>query len=429
MDGLHDFLELGVDLFGRPGEAHGVLAHFETGDSHATGVCRLAGRKSDATVEVVHSAGRAAHVGGFDDHHAAVLDERLCVILVELVLDRARECDVALDFPRLAALDELGAELGGVGLDDVVVAGAELEHVVDAFLRHSLFIVDVAVRTGDSDDLGAELDELLRRAPGDVAEAGEGDRLAFDVLAELLEHVLREVHRAVAGGLRTHERTAEWTALAGEDSDELVAETLVLTEEITDLATADADVTGGNVRICSDVAGKLGHEALAEAHHFSVGLAARIEVGTALAAAHGKGGEGVLERLLETEELEDTQRYGRVEAETALVRTDCGVELDAVAAVHLHDAIVVDPRNAEHDDALRLDHALEDGGFFVLRICFKNRGEGGKHFLYRLDELRFVCILGLNIGQDFLHITAHCFSFLTCLWFRMSHWLWHLCQN
>ena len=170
VDGLHDVLELGVDFVGGPGKAHGVLAHFETGNRNTAGVGGLAGRESDAAVEVVDGIGRAAHVRGLDNHHAAVLDEHLGVIAVEFVLNGAGEGDIALDFPGLAALDELGAELGGVGLDDVVVAGAELKHVIDAFLGHSLFVVDVAVGTGDGDDLRAELDELLGGAPGDVAE-------------------------------------------------------------------------------------------------------------------------------------------------------------------------------------------------------------------------------------------------------------------
>ena len=410
VDGLHDVLKLGVDLFGGPGKAHGVLAHLETGNRNTAGVGGLAGRKSDAAVEVVDGVGRAAHVRSLDDHHAAVLDEHLGVIAVEFVLDGTGESDIALDFPRLAALDELGAELSGVGLDDVVVAGAELEHVINAFLSHSLFVVDVAVRTGDGDNLSTELNELLGGAPGDVAEAGESDRLALDVLAELLEHVLGEVDCAVAGSLGTNERTAEGTALAGENADELVTEALVLAEEVADFTAADADVTGGNVRIGADVAGKLGHEALAETHDFAVGLAARIEVGAALAAAHGKRGEGVLEGLLKAEELENGESYGRMEAETALVRSDRGVELDTIAAVNLNNAVVVDPGNAEHDCALGLDHALENGGLFILGISLDHGGEGGENLFNRLDEFRFVSVFRLNIGEDLLNVFAHIFT-------------------
>jgi hypothetical protein len=100
---------------------------------------------------------------------------------------------------------------------------------------------------------------------------------------------------------------------------ELVADALVLAEEEADLAAADADVTGRHVGVGADVAEELGHEALAEAHDLGVGLALGIEVGAALAAAHGQGGQGILEDLLEAEELEHAEVDGGVEAEAALV--------------------------------------------------------------------------------------------------------------
>ena len=62
------------------------------------------------------------------------------------------------------------------------------------------------------------------------------------------------------------------------------------------------------------MAAQLSHEGLAEAHDLSVGLALRVEVGTALAAAHRQRGQGVLENLLEAKELDDGLGHGRVEA-------------------------------------------------------------------------------------------------------------------
>ena len=93
----------------------------------------------------------------------------------------------------------------------------------------------------------------------------------------------------------------------------------VLAEEIADLARADADVAGGDVGELADVLIELVHEALAEAHDLAVALALRIEVAAALAAAHGEGGEGVLEHLLEAEELDDGRGDARMEAQAALV--------------------------------------------------------------------------------------------------------------
>ena len=61
------------------------------------------------------------------------------------------------------------------------------------------------------------------------------------------------------------------------------------------------------------------HKALAETHVFVVGLAFGVEVGTAFTAADQQAGQGAFEDLLEAEELDDAEIYGRMEAETAFV--------------------------------------------------------------------------------------------------------------
>jgi hypothetical protein len=120
-------------------------------------------------------------------------------------------------------------------------------------------------------------------------------------------------------------------------------------------------------------------------------LALGVEVGAALAAAHGEGGEGVLEDLLEAEELEDAQVDGGVEAEAALVGADGAVELDAETAVDLDLAGVVLPGHAEDDLAFGFDDAFED--------AFEDFAGG-------LEEFRFAGVAGLHLGQDFLDV-AH----------------------
>ena len=69
---------------------------------------------------------------------------------------------------------------------------------------------------------------------------------------------------------------------------------------------------------------ELGHEALAEAHDLSVGLALGVKVGAALAAAHGQGGQSVLEDLLKAQELDDGQVDVLAEPQAALVGADGG---------------------------------------------------------------------------------------------------------
>ena len=142
--------------------------------------------------------------------------------------------------------------------------------------------------------------------------------------------------------------------------------------------------------------GELGHEALAETHDFGVGLALRVEVGTALAAAHGKGGQGVLEDLLKTKELDDAEVNRRMETDAAFVGANGGVELDAETAVDLDFAIVIDPRYAEDDLSFGLDDALEDAGFDEVGAGIGDRVERLKDLGDGLDELRLVSVAFLD---------------------------------
>src|SRR5690606_33553591 len=123
----------------------------------------------------------------------------------------------------------------------------------------------------------------------------------------------------------------------------------VLAEQVTDLPAADADVAGGHVGVLAEVAVQLGHEALAEPHDLAVAAALRVEVAAALAAADRHPGQGVLEDLLEAEELDDAEIHRRVEPQAALVRAERTRELDAHAPVDVHLTAVVLPRDTEDD--------------------------------------------------------------------------------
>ena len=169
---------------------------------------------------------------------------------------------------------------------------------------------------------------------------------------------MSEVDGTVTGCLRANQRTAPVQALAGQYTGKLVADALVLAKHVANLATAHADVARWHVGIGTNVARKLRHEGLTEAHYLVVGLAFGVEVGTALSASHGQGSERVFENLLKAEELQNRQVHRRVKAESALIGSDGTVEFHAVAAVYVHVAGVVGPRNTEHDGALGLGDAL-----------------------------------------------------------------------
>src|SRR5262249_5466477 len=156
-------------------------------------------------------------------------------------------------------------------------------------------------------------------------------------------------------GLRTNQRAAPPESLARQHAAEFVAQALVLAEQESDLAAADADVAGRHVRVGTDVPAQLRHEALTKMHDLVVAPTLRIEIRSALAAAHRQRRQRVLQDLLEREEFENAQVDGGMKPQSALVGTDRAVHLDPETAVDLDAALIVLPWNAEHDDALRLD--------------------------------------------------------------------------
>lgn len=79
--------------------------------------------------------------------------------------------------------------------------------------------------------------------------------------------------------------------------------------------------------------------------------------------------EGILEDLLESEELQNAEVHTGVVSETAFVRSQSGVELHAEASVHLQLSLVILPSNSELNDPLWYRCNLE--GLLVLRMLFK----------------------------------------------------------
>ena len=159
---------------------------------------------------------------------------------------------------------------------------------------------------------------------------------------------------------------------------------------------------------------KLGNEALAEAHDLGIGFAVGVKVGAALAAAHGESGQGILEDLLKAEELNDGKVDRGMEAKAALVRSDSGVELYTVAAVDLNLAVVVNPGNAEHDNALGLYETLNKAGCFPFGMLGNDELEALEDLFDCLKELGLTGMVFLNVSKDALKIlVSNHFFFLS----------------
>lgn len=84
-----------------------------------------------------------------------------------------------------------------------------------------------------------------------------------------------------------------------------MCQTFVLTEHEAYLTAADADVACRYVGVGTDITEQLVHEGVTEAHDLIVRLAAWGEVGASFSTAHRQCGQGVLESLLESQELQD----------------------------------------------------------------------------------------------------------------------------
>ena len=100
-----------------------------------------------------------------------------------------------------------------------------------------------------------------------------------------------------------------------------------------------------------------------------------------------------------------------MEAQAALVRSDSGVELYAVAAVDLDLAVVVDPGNAEGNNALGLYETLDDGVLLPLGVLVNDELQALEYFADCLKELGLVWIALFDGVIDSLKILVcnHCF--------------------
>ena len=287
--------------------------------------------------------------------------------------------------------------------------------IVDCLQRfngNALFVNNVTFCVGHGNNASTQLLGLLNCVNGNIAGTMDNNRLAFKGVARALQMLGNHVNQAVTGGFGAGKRAAELQALAGQNARPLVHDALVLAKQVGNFAAAYTQVTSGNVGVRSNVAIQLGHERLAEAHDLVVGLALRIKVRTALAAAHGQGGQGVLQNLLKTQELQHAQVDGGVETQAAFVGSNGAVELNAIAAVYLRNAGVVNPGNAEDDNALGFNEALQDMILLVFGMCFHNGLKGFKNFGCSLDEQGLLGVFCLDHFKNVLYVT-HFNSFCT----------------
>ena len=89
-------------------------------------------------------------------------------------------------------------------------------------------MVAVAAAVAGGHRLGTQVEQLLGGVLVHVTGAGDQTDLAFQVVILDRQHLGGEVHRAVAGRLRTHQGTTPIQALPGQHPGEFILEFAVL---------------------------------------------------------------------------------------------------------------------------------------------------------------------------------------------------------
>src|SRR5690606_17783654 len=319
VDALHDLGEALLGVLERPRVAGRVLLHLQGAGGDTAGVGGLAGSEQHSRLlEQVDRRRRGRHVGALGDCHDAVLDQLLGVFDVELVLGGTGEGHLRRDIPHTTAFDVLDASAPAAGVLGEALP-LVLFHLEEQVEVEALRLVHVARRVRAGDHRRPHLGGLLDGVQGDVAGPRHHDPASVERLVAGGEHVLGVHHHPVSGRFLADGGAGQRQPLAGEDAGlEAVRYPLVLAEQVADLALADSDVPGGHVGVLAEIAVQLRHQRLAEAHDLAFALAFGIEVGAAFGAPDRQAGEGVLERLLEGEELDHPEIHRGVEAHPPL---------------------------------------------------------------------------------------------------------------
>jgi hypothetical protein len=93
-----------------------------------------------------------------------------------------------------------------------------------------------------------------------------------------------------------------------------------------------------------------------------------------------------------------------METATALVGADSAVKLNAEAAVYLNTAVVVNPSNAELDEAFGFNDTVHNARLNEVGTLFDNGSERFENLAYRLKEFFFAGVTFFNLSVKILKI-------------------------
>ena len=107
--------------------------------------------------------------------------------------------------------------------------------------------------------------------------------------------------------------------------------------------------------------------------------------------------------MFKAKELKDAEVNRGVETQSAFVRADSAVELNSVTDVHLYLSLIVDPWNAERDDALRFNDAFDDACLFKFGMLVVNVLYRDEHLANSLQILRLAWMFLFQGLHDFFN--------------------------
>ena len=144
---------------------------------------------------------------------------------------------------------------------------------------------------------GAKLLRLVASVNRNVTATRYNRNLILKRIPTHTHCLCRDVYQAVARRLFSNQRAAVGKPTPRQYAYVLVADSLILSKQISDLSRAYADIPCRNVRIRADMTEQFRHKALAKRHNFTVGPAFGVEIRAALTAANGQARKAVFQNL------------------------------------------------------------------------------------------------------------------------------------
>ena len=195
-------MKLAVDLLEAPAQSLGVLRHLECRNRYAASIGCLSWHIENLRSEVsIDRSLVGRHVCTLTYTPAAVVDELLRVLTVDLVLGCTRKCDVTLYAPWTLTLVVLGTWNAFCVLLDS--RSLDLLDLAENLEVDTVRIIDIAVGVRAGNNLRTELLSLLDRILCDITGTGNDDGLSLQLLAGTLDYLIRDVNETIAGCLWT----------------------------------------------------------------------------------------------------------------------------------------------------------------------------------------------------------------------------------